>query len=165
MSSRTTSHTYVLGELCCVHSQTRLPPALFFLSAVGFLAGRARTWLLGHAAPGLSLLCVTYATDHGVRQPHTCTTFTTRMGPASCLNTGVPTLAVHREGKDTLSISYLIPSLIFRQVWKQFGLLKGMGEAHSPVNVALPGGKKEREQQTKSRLAEVQLTHGPQKKC
>lgn len=66
MSSRTTSHTYDLGEVHCVRSQTRLSLPLYFLSAVDFLEGRVRTRLLGHAALGLSLPCVACATDHGV---------------------------------------------------------------------------------------------------
>lgn len=66
------------------------------------------------------------------------------LAPASHVNASVPSLAVPRERKNTLWVSYLIPPSIFRQVFKHFSMFKGVEEPRSPVNMALLGGKKER---------------------
>lgn len=76
-----TSYICIMRELHCICSQTRSPPPVHFLSAVDFLEGTVKTWLLGHAAPVLLLACVMcYRPWHRVTtQLHT---LPARLGPS-----------------------------------------------------------------------------------
>lgn len=117
-------------------------PHTFSISC-GFLRGESEDMAVGECSPwsvaALHDMCYRpwHWGDHIAAQPSQA-----ELAPASHLKAGVPVLAVHREGKNTLWVSYLIPPFIFRQVWKHFSMFKGLEKPCSPVNMPLPGGEK-----------------------